>query len=322
MMRSSPTNSLLFVAGVSAALYGESNLNHTCAIDDSSSILSCSPKANATLYDSCCVETYGGLFLSTQFWSTYTGLESSGQKLPADKWTLHGLWPDFCDGTYTQYCDLDRQYDPAPVPNTTDGKANGTVVPPWEGPGNITSFVTALGRLDLLAWMNKYWINQGAPNDDFWGHEFSKHATCFSTFDVPCYGPSYVQHSEIVEFYETAIMYYKRLPTWEWLSTADIHPSNDTSVSYSLSDFQTALVDGYGALPYVGCTGPKYNTTEAGKGSLDTGLTVLSEVWYNFHAFGKPQRGKWLPVNATYTTNCAKAKGAIKYYERTVTSVQ
>jgi hypothetical protein len=33
-----------------------------------------------------------GLFLSTQFWDTYTGLESQGQKYPADSWTLHGLW--------------------------------------------------------------------------------------------------------------------------------------------------------------------------------------------------------------------------------------
>lgn len=44
--------------------------------------------------------------MSTQFWSTYTGLESVGQVLPKESWTLHGLWPDFCDGSYTQYCDL------------------------------------------------------------------------------------------------------------------------------------------------------------------------------------------------------------------------
>jgi hypothetical protein len=44
--------------------------------------------------------------LSTQFWDTYTGYESSGQLLPKDSWTLHGLWPDYCNGSYTQYCDL------------------------------------------------------------------------------------------------------------------------------------------------------------------------------------------------------------------------
>lgn len=30
--------------------------------------------------------------LSTQFWSTYTGLESQGQVLPKDTWSLHGLY--------------------------------------------------------------------------------------------------------------------------------------------------------------------------------------------------------------------------------------
>lgn len=103
-----------------ASLYGESNLNHTCQLRmlDSSSIrinywcalepnyLSCSAYAHPNVTDSCCTETFGGLVLSTQYWDTYTGLESSGQMLPRNTWTLHGLWPDFCNGSYTQYCDL------------------------------------------------------------------------------------------------------------------------------------------------------------------------------------------------------------------------
>jgi ribonuclease T2 len=65
---------------------------------------------------SSCSETYGGLLLSTQFWTVYTGLEEANppQKLPAESWGVHGLWPDFCNGSYTQYCDLSRQYDPEP----------------------------------------------------------------------------------------------------------------------------------------------------------------------------------------------------------------
>ena len=89
-------------------------------------MLSCSSRASPLSVDSCCAETFGGLFLSTQFWSTYTGLESEGQLLPANDWTLHGLWPDFCNGSYTQYCDLNRQYDPTPSPNTTNSLPNGT----------------------------------------------------------------------------------------------------------------------------------------------------------------------------------------------------
>ena len=42
-----------------------------------------------------CIETYGGLFLSTQYCDTYSGLASQGQELAANTWTLYGLWPDF-----------------------------------------------------------------------------------------------------------------------------------------------------------------------------------------------------------------------------------
>ncbi|ETI27813.1 hypothetical protein G647_00262 [Cladophialophora carrionii CBS 160.54] len=303
-----------------ASLYGETTENHTCILDPLA--LSCSAQAQPNLVDSCCTETYGGLLLSTQFWSTYTGLETQGQKLPANTWTLHGLWPDFCNGSYTQYCDLSRQYDPVPAPNTTNGLPNGTVVPPYTGP-DVGTFIEEFGRYDLLQWMDKYWVNQGAPNTDFWGHEFSKHATCFSTFDLPCYGPQYVEHQDVIEFFETAIKYYRRLPTWGWLKEAKIVPSNSTT--YTLADIQGQLTKKYGAVPYVGCSGPRYNTTEQGmrENSTDSGRTVVSEVWYYMHAYGRPQEGNTVPVNATSpNTSCAKAKGALHYYEMTPGSVQ
>ncbi|KAI4739115.1 ribonuclease T2 [Aureobasidium sp. EXF-12298] len=311
-MRYSIAAASLFSTSALAVLYpGQSNLNHTCQITNDDAVLSCSSAANPNTVDSCCAETYGGLFLSTQFWDTYTGLEAEGQLLPADQWTLHGLWPDFCNGSYTQYCDLNRQYDPSPSPNTTNGLPNGTVVPPYKGP-NIGTFLEPFGKYDLLAWMNKYWINQGAPNSDFWGHEFSKHGTCFSTFDVPCYGPEYVQHQEVVQFFETAILYYRRLPTWGWLDHAGVKPSNTTT--YSIGQFQDTLTRGYGALPYIGCSGPRYNETAAGAGSMDNGRTYISEVWYYFHALGQPQRGAWVPTNATGSvTSCAKAANALHY---------
>ena len=54
---------------------------------------------NTTAFaDSCCNIAGGGLVLQTQFWDTYTGYEHKGQLLPKDSWTVHGLWPDNCDG--------------------------------------------------------------------------------------------------------------------------------------------------------------------------------------------------------------------------------
>jgi ribonuclease T2 len=233
---------------------------------------------------------------------------------------------------------LNRQYDPVPAPNTTNGLRNGTAVPAYKSNTTVADFLTTLGKLDLLAYMKKYWINQGAPSTDLWAHEFSKHATCFSTFETACYGPSYVQHQEVAEFYATAIKYYQRLPTWLWLSNAGIKPSNTTT--YTLSDIQSALVKGYGALPYTGCFGPAYNTTAAGNGTKDNGKIYFDEVWYYFYvsllgisvkanqlkAYGRPQDGNWAPQNASVSnsanSSCATSKGAIHYLERTASSIQ
>ncbi|KAF2467449.1 ribonuclease T2 [Lindgomyces ingoldianus] len=301
------------VGGAVAQLYpGQSPVNHTCLLQPS--LLSCPPQ-NPSIVDSCCTETFGGLLLSTQFWSTYTNRESSGQLLPQNSWTLHGLWPDFCNGSFTQYCDLSRQYDPIPSPNTTDGTRNGTKVPPYTGP-DIGTFVKGFGRYDLLDYMNTYWIAQNQENSGFWGHEFSKHATCFSTFNTACYGPKYVQHSEVVDFFETAVQWYKKVPTYKWLRKEGIVPSNTTTYSYK--EIAGVLGRRHGAVPYVGCTGQRWNNTEEGRGGVDSGFTVLSEVWYYDYAYGRPQDGKTVPVNATGSqTNCAKVEGAIRYYERT-----
>ena len=175
------------------------------------------------------------------------------------------------------------------------------------------------GALDLRAYMNKYWIAQNEPNYDLWAHEFSKHATCFSTFDVPCYGPEYVEHEEVVDFFETVVKYFMRLPTWGWLGAYGIYPSNTTT--YTLSDMQSALSQQYGATPYLGCSGPRYNDTVAGANTTDSGRTQLSEVWYYFHAYGKPQDGGSIPVEQTGSSSCATSEGAINYYERANGSV-
>lgn len=268
----------LLALTASAQLYpNQSPLNHTCQLQEA--LLSC-PSQDASRVDSCCVETFGGLLLSTQFWNTYTGREADGQFLPTDTWTLHGLWPDFCNGSYTQYCDLSRQYDPIPSPNTTNGLANGTAVPAYTGP-SIDTFVEPFGRFDLLAYMSTYWIAWQQDNAGFHAHEFSKHATCFSTFNVPCYGPLYRQHEDVVDFFDTAISYYRRLPTFDWLAEAGITPSNRTTYSYA--DIVTVLSDRHGGIPFLGCTGPRFNATAAGRNTTDKGYTVLNEVWYYEH---------------------------------------
>ncbi|KID96796.1 ribonuclease T2 precursor, partial [Metarhizium majus ARSEF 297] len=277
--------------------------NHTCALAKLDKVK-----------DTCCVETFGGLLVATQLWSTFTGLEDKGQIYPKNDWSIHGLWP----GSYTQYCDLSRQYDPKPSPNTTNGQPGGTAVPAYKGE-SIETWFGPYGKLDLLAYMKKHWVSQLDPNWVFWAHEFSKHATCFSTFQKECYGPKAAELDDLFDFFETVVAWQRRLPSFRWLSDAGIRPSNRTS--YTLSDIQRALTKEFGHQPFIGCGGPKYNETEAGKGSKDNGRTEINELWYFYHVSGTPQRGDAKKLDAGKAggrlTTCAQAKGAVKYYERT-----
>ncbi|KAK9899000.1 hypothetical protein P389DRAFT_194014 [Cystobasidium minutum MCA 4210] len=121
--------------------------NHSCVLQEK--LPSC-PNQDPTQVDSCCVETYGGLVLATQFWNTYT---QPDQKLPANHWTLHGLWPDFCNGSYTGYCDVSRQFDPVPSPNVSAG---GEQLQEYAGNVTGTNVLNMFKRLDLLEYMNKW----------------------------------------------------------------------------------------------------------------------------------------------------------------------
>jgi len=245
--------------------------------------------------NTCCSPTPGGLVLQTQYWDTYTGLEDQGQLLPKDSWTIHGLWPDNCDGTFEQYCDFSRQYDPSPSPATLP---DGTTVPPYNGPG-MTDFITQFGRFDLLEYMNNYWINLGSPNEAFWAHEFSKHATCTSTFDVVCYAPNYQPHQDVIDFFDAVVRAFKQFPTYDILASAGIVPSNKTT--YKLGDIQKALKAQTGGVPYLGC---------------GNNGTVLQEVWYFNHVSGTEQFGRFKALDSVTNSTCSSTQG-IYYYERT-----
>lgn len=131
-------------------------------------------------------------------------------------------------------------------------------------------------------------------------------------------GPKAAKYADLFEFFETVIDYYKDLPTWRWLADAGINPSNTTS--YTLSDIQGAIKKGYGKVPYIGCGGPRYNETDAGKGSSDNGRTQLQEMWYYSHVNGRVQNKDVVRVDADVVGgslgSCAKAENAVWYYKR------
>ena len=93
----------------------------------------------SAVQDLCCFNAPGGQILQTQFWDTDP---ADG---PANHWTVHGLWPDHCDGTYDQYCDENRQYT------------------------NITEILESYGQTNLLAYMKQYWTDYHGEEESFWG---------------------------------------------------------------------------------------------------------------------------------------------------------
>ncbi|KAG7911382.1 hypothetical protein KL906_000703 [Ogataea polymorpha] len=166
--------------------------------------------------DTCCFEYPGGILLQTQFWDyDYpTG--------PDDMFTLHGLWPDNCDGTYNQFCDSSLQIS------------------------NAEEVLTSFGEEQLLERMREVWNN----DNNLWVHEFNKHGTCLSTIKPSCY-QNFETGKEVVDYFRKAVELFEGLPTYRWLEAAGITPSD--SHTYTKQQIDEALRSRFGGEVYFKC---------------------------------------------------------------------
>ncbi|RJE21012.1 ribonuclease T2 [Aspergillus sclerotialis] len=176
--------------------------------------------------NSCCFNSPGGSLLQTQFWDTdpATG--------PDDSWTIHGLWPDNCDGSYEQFCDKSREYS------------------------NITKILKSQDRSDLLDYMSEYWKDINGDDETFWEHEWNKHGTCINTIEPDCY-ENYEPQIEVGEFFEKVVDLFKGLDTYQALADAGIIP--DSSETYTFDEIQSALKKMHGQEVTIICDGDKLN---------------------------------------------------------------
>ncbi|TRX90107.1 hypothetical protein FHL15_009026 [Xylaria flabelliformis] len=187
----------------------------------SSTVESCSSGASSSSVSSCCVNKPGGQFLQTQFWDTdpVTG--------PSNSWTIHGLWPDNCDGTYDENCDSSRAY--------TD----------------ITTILQNNGKSSLLSYMQSYWQSNDGTPESFWEHEWSTHGTCVSTINPSCYS-SYTKGQEAADYFQVVVDLFKTLDTYSALSAAGITPSS--SKTYTSAQIQAALLKVTGKAAIISCS--------------------------------------------------------------------
>ncbi|KAK2875635.1 hypothetical protein FQN49_001552 [Arthroderma sp. PD_2] len=212
MLTSSTTGALLAAAQLISGVYADGP--------------SCPPGGEVSCHnsgpveDTCCFNSPGGLVAVTQFWDAdpVTG--------PEDSWTIHGLWPDNCDGTYEQYCDKGREYS------------------------NITDILKSQKRDDVLDYMNIYFKDYKGDDESFWEHEWNKHGTCMSTFEPSCY-MGYMPQQEVGDYFAKLVELFKGLNTYKILADAGITPSNDKT--YELSAMQAAIKEAFGMEITLNC---------------------------------------------------------------------
>ncbi|KAJ3215549.1 Ribonuclease T2 precursor (RNase T2) [Dinochytrium kinnereticum] len=216
-------------AGAALAAYCPMPSNFYCP---STAIACTNDTATGKPYDSCCVAT-DGLLVYAMNW-TMGQIQNPNRTnwfdlskvyaQPKDEWTIHGLWPDHCDGTYSndeRGCDYPNRY-------YTD----------------VEQRITAVAPPSLLADMRKYWPGGDGDYNWFWSHEFTKHGTCFSVIDPACYGPKFKKDQDVLDYFRIAMAIREKYPLYEIFAKAGIVPSS--SATYTRAEFYAALKAGTG----------------------------------------------------------------------------
>ncbi|KAF8307607.1 ribonuclease T2 [Clavulina sp. PMI_390] len=171
--------------------------------------------------NSCCYESPGGLLTQVQFWDTnpVTG--------PADSWTIHGLWPNKCDGTYSENCDKSRAYT------------------------NLSAIFDQAGRSDLDDYLSQWMLSNDETPEKFWAHEWETHGTCVSTLDTKCIPSGSPPGTEVVYYFNQIATLFQDLPTYQWLSNQGITPTSGKK--FTLEQFTDAIKAEWGYTPAVDC---------------------------------------------------------------------
>ncbi|GKU99506.1 hypothetical protein SLEP1_g12349 [Rubroshorea leprosula] len=115
---------------------------------------------------------------------------------PVADFGIHGLWPNYNDGTYPQNCDPNNPFNPSQIS-------------------------------DLKSRMQKNWPTLACPSGDgtsFWSHEWEKHGTCSeSVLD---------QH----DYFDTTLNLKQQTSLLQALESAGINPNGGFYSSSSIKD--------------------------------------------------------------------------------------
>ncbi|KAJ4845422.1 Ribonuclease 3 [Turnera subulata] len=107
---------------------------------------------------------------------------------PAADFGIHGLWPNYKDGSYPSNCNPDSAFDKSQIS-------------------------------DLVSRMQKDWPTLSCPTNDgmkFWSHEWVKHGTCAESEELD-------QH----EYFEAALKLKQKANLLQILTNAGIKPDDE-----------------------------------------------------------------------------------------------
>ncbi|PVU97877.1 hypothetical protein BB561_000258 [Smittium simulii] len=184
--------------------------------------ISCS----TTDLNTCCTPDVG-LYTYSVGWYPKTG--------PADSFTIHGLWPDYCNGTWPPNygCDTSRHLS------------------------TVEDDIKAVNP-ELHKYMVNYWPSSNGDAEEFWLHEWNKHGTCVSTAESRCNRYNPVNGTEAIRYYEQTVEYFKIFDVYNALKKHNIVPTaNNTNsgyqVKYKVSDIKAAIKEEIGAEVAISC---------------------------------------------------------------------
>ncbi|KAJ3029089.1 ribonuclease T2-like [Rhizophlyctis rosea] len=225
-------------------------------------------------FDGCCVPTQG-LVVFAQNWtmgycanSNNTCAQSTINSLPKDAWTIHGLWPDYCDGTFSS--------------------DNLGCVHEY---GNQETYdVVKKQDKGLFEKMKKVWMGANGDYNWMWSHEFTKHGTCMSTLNPECYGKTFKSYFPILDYFKAAMSLYPRYNLFDILKKGGVVPSS--TKTYTIQQFQEAIVRGIGYEASITCA----------KG--DDGRSYLTEIWISTTARPNFKFDTQKPVPSAYVASC------------------
>ncbi|KAI3869027.1 hypothetical protein MKX03_035537 [Papaver bracteatum] len=145
-----------------------------------------------------CVQQDFDFFYFVQQWpgshqDTVQGCSSKPGKIKSD-FGIHGLWPNYVDGTYPTYCDSENPFNPTSIS-------------------------------DIEKKLQKNWPVLDCPNNDglkFWGHEWDKYGTCSESI------------LDQEEYFEKALKLKKKIKLLHILHKEGIKPDGGFYSSYQI----------------------------------------------------------------------------------------